>query len=580
MSKSSKRKAKAKAKQTAAPVPAKRDGSGMNEAGNGTPAGPAVCGDTKITVRVFGRTDVGLVREHNEDNFLIADLTAGNRSIRPEVRTHNVGDLGTLFVVCDGMGGAAAGEVASRIGVDTVYEMMQQGGAPSDAGQLARWLEEAIREAGTRIYTAARLNRGQRGMGTTVTAAVLAGPRLVLGQVGDSRAHIIRNGRLVQVTKDQSLVQQLIDAKQLTEEEARNFDRSNIILQALGTTEEVHVDITSVMLRRGDALVMCSDGLSGPVEAGEILRIVQEQDDPMEACRLLTEKACEGGGDDNITVIVARFDGEGLEPAGEGDELAYEKYDFPRITETTVRTPMPKPSKEEEARSKAAGGVGQPGAAGAPAAAAVQEPAPAPAATVAAKPEARAAAAVERATPAAADAKAKGGGGRLGAVLGVLAALVIGGGVVAYLGGAFDGDAGPADAPMATGVPAAMASEPPEPAPAALPEPPKPPPPVPALEAPPLAPVAEEDIAKAPEPPATGPEPQASKAAPAEPKVEKAPEPKVEKAPEPKVEKAKEPEATKTPAPEAAEEAPVKKAAKPKSGSSKSGSEAIPDNPF
>ena len=186
-----------------------------------------------IGVDVFGRTDVGLVRDHNEDNFLIADLTSGNRSIRPEVRQHIVGDRGSLFAVCDGMGGAAAGEVASKIGVDTIYEVLQEGEPPADDYALARRLDEAICEAGTRIFTAAKLNRGQRGMGTTATVAVLIGPRLVIGQVGDSRAHIVRGDELVQITKDQSLVQQLIDAKQLTEEEAKDFDRSYIILQAL-----------------------------------------------------------------------------------------------------------------------------------------------------------------------------------------------------------------------------------------------------------------------------------------------------------------------------------------------------------
>jgi len=314
-----------------------------------------------IRVRVFGRTDVGLVREHNEDNFLIADLTSGNRSILPEVRTHVVGARGSLFAVCDGMGGAAAGEVASRIGVDTIYEMLQDGDPPIDDITLARRLDLAICEAGTRIFTAAKLNRGQRGMGTTSTVAALVGPRLILGQVGDSRAHIIRRGELVQVTKDQSLVQQLIDAKQLTEEEARDFDRSNIILQALGTTEEVHVDVTSVELRRGDALVMCSDGLSGMVEPEAIRNAVLEFDEPMEACRRLTELACDGGGDDNITVIVARFDGEGLlEPTPE-DVLGYAKFEYPKTTETTVRAAISRfvksdaPPKDEGDAVAAAG---------------------------------------------------------------------------------------------------------------------------------------------------------------------------------------------------------------------------------
>jgi len=311
----------------------------MNDSETNTTA--AADDPSEIVVRVFGRTDVGLVREHNEDNFLIADLTNANRSILPEVRTHRIGPRGTVFTVCDGMGGAAAGEVASRISIDTIYEILQGGDPPIGDVGLARRLNDAICEAGTRIFTAAKLNRGQRGMGTTVTAAVLNGPRLILGQVGDSRAHVVRRGALVQVTKDQSLVQQLIDAKQLTHEEAKAFDRSNIILQALGTTEEVHVDVTSVALRRKDALVMCSDGLSGRVDPEMICRVVSETDEPMDACRRLTELACENGGDDNITVIVARFDGAGLPECGEDDVVTYERFEFRQVTETTARAAIP-----------------------------------------------------------------------------------------------------------------------------------------------------------------------------------------------------------------------------------------------
>jgi protein phosphatase len=300
----------------------------MNEPENTAKQSEEGSSAAPIRVHVFGRTDVGLVREHNEDNFLVADLSTNNRSIKPEVREHDVGPRGTLFIVCDGMGGAAAGEVASQIGVDTIYEVMQAAEPQASDEDLARLLASAVREAGVRIFTAARLNRRQRGMGTTVTVAVLNGQRLLFGQVGDSRAYVIRGGAISQVTKDQSLVQQLIDAKQITEEEARNFDRSNIILQALGTMEDVHVDITSALLRRGDTLVMCSDGLSGLVSPGEILKTVSENEDPVEACRVLIEKARAGGGHDNITVIVARFDGEGLPPLGEEETLSYKKFEY------------------------------------------------------------------------------------------------------------------------------------------------------------------------------------------------------------------------------------------------------------
>ncbi len=300
--------------------------------------------EQKIKVHVFGRTDVGMVREHNEDNFLIADLSRKNRSIQPEVQQHEIGELGTVFAVCDGMGGAAAGEVASKLGVDTIYDVLQGGRIPADEVELAFRLNEAICEAGKIIYTESKANSARRGMGTTATVAVLIKERLFFGQVGDSRAHIVRNGELVQTTKDQSLVQQLIDANQLTPEEARNFDRSNIILQALGTSEEVHVDITSTILKKGDILIICSDGLSGMVEPEDIRDVVLSIEDPIEACQKLTQMACDNGGDDNITVIVAKFDGDALEAPTDADIVKYERFVLPGIDDddsVTIPKGMP-----------------------------------------------------------------------------------------------------------------------------------------------------------------------------------------------------------------------------------------------
>lgn len=323
----------------------------MSEAEKGSDSAPDLIkpdepGDNGLFVHVFGRTDVGLVRDHNEDNFLVADLSMGNRSIKPEVRNHRIGPKGSLFAVCDGMGGAAAGEVASQIAVDTIYEMMQRSEPPGDDEELARRLEMAIVEAGLRIFTAAKLDRKRRGMGTTVTAAVMIGPRIVIGQVGDSRAYVLRDDKLIQVTKDQSLVQQLLDAKQLTVEEAKSFDKSNIILQALGTSEDVLVDVTSAVLRKDDVLLMCSDGLSGVVEEDEIKRVLLEYKDPMEACRKLTDMACAGGGHDNITVIVSRFDGDELIAPLEDERLAYRKFRYSASQDTTARRPVPPPVRD------------------------------------------------------------------------------------------------------------------------------------------------------------------------------------------------------------------------------------------
>ncbi len=291
-----------------------------------------------IRVRLFGRTDVGRVREHNEDNFIVADLTHRSRSLREEDREQVVGPNGLLMAVCDGMGGAAAGEVASELAINILFEKLTEGDPPVDHDDLARRLVRAVEAAGLRIYSEAKLDRHHRGMGTTATAAALMDRWLFLAQVGDSRAYLLREGRLVQVTRDQSLVNQLIEAGQLTEEEAENFEHNNIILQALGTSDSVQVDLTFVELRKGDTVMLCSDGLSGMVRFDELREVLVGADDPVEACRELTERANQAGGHDNITCIVAKFDGEGL-PAVASDEQPprYTKYQL-------VDDSMPEPT--------------------------------------------------------------------------------------------------------------------------------------------------------------------------------------------------------------------------------------------
>jgi serine/threonine protein phosphatase PrpC len=280
-----------------------------------------------VQLRLFGRTDVGQIREHNEDNFLIADLTRGRRSLMEEDRSQIVGMKGTVFAVCDGMGGAAAGEVASQMAVDIIFQKLSEGGPPANRDELARRLVSTIEEAGLRIFNEARADRTRRGMGTTATVAALVDDRLFLGQVGDSRAYVLRGGDFVQVTRDQSLVNQLIEAGQLTEEEAETFEHNNIILQALGTSETVQVDLTYVDLKAGDALLLCSDGLSGMIRNDEIREGLMSVEEPLDACRLLTEKANQAGGHDNITVLVVKFLGANLKPPAPGDEpLVFRRY--------------------------------------------------------------------------------------------------------------------------------------------------------------------------------------------------------------------------------------------------------------
>jgi protein phosphatase len=290
-----------------------------------------------VRLKLFARTDVGQIREHNEDNFLVADLTKRSRGLLDSNRTGAVGPLGHLFAVCDGMGGAAAGEVASQLAVDIIYERMVNGlDQRSTVGrdEIARRLVRAVETAGYRIFQEAKADRSRRGMGTTVTASTLVDDHLFFAQVGDSRGYILRNGILTQVTRDQSLVNQLIEAGQLTVEEAETFEHNNIILQALGTADTVQVDLTYVQIRRGDTMLLCSDGLSGMVRFDEIREILRTAGEPVDVCKALTERANLAGGHDNITVIVVNFDGDGLEPAEPppdtpDEPLKYRKYPLP-----------------------------------------------------------------------------------------------------------------------------------------------------------------------------------------------------------------------------------------------------------
>jgi PPM family protein phosphatase len=314
---------------------------------DGVPANPSSSAGA-VTLHVFGRTDVGQIREHNEDNFLIADLSRQSRSLLEADRTQTVGPRGTVLGVCDGMGGAAAGEVASQLAVDIIYEMLRADPAPQGHDELARRLVHAVTEAGLRIFNDARADRSRRGMGTTATIAALLDARLFLAQVGDSRAYILRNGQLVQVTRDQSLVTQLIEAGQLTEEEAETFEHNNIILQALGTADSVQVDLTYVDLRTGDRLMLCSDGLSGMIRSDEIRQVLLTFADPLQACRELTDRANAAGGHDNITVIVADFEGSGLSPLGQDDDVVtYRKYSLPESNEPSSATVRVGPAANE-----------------------------------------------------------------------------------------------------------------------------------------------------------------------------------------------------------------------------------------
>lgn len=266
-----------------------------------------------VKVSVFGSTDVGMQRTGNEDSFLVVDLTAGAAVTGTEANTHAVGDRGSLLVVSDGMGGAAAGEIASELAVTTIHESLME--SPADL-EVALRLRIATEVANERIWNHAQENPDLSGMGATVTAALVYGPVVYVAQVGDSRAYLIRGSQIKQITKDQSLVQMLIDSGAIMPEQAASVPQ-NVIMQALGTQPTVKVAMTTVQLCRNDCLLLCSDGLSNKIQPGEMKQSVEQKDDLTAACHWLIETANNRGGEDNITVIIARFDGETLSSASE-----------------------------------------------------------------------------------------------------------------------------------------------------------------------------------------------------------------------------------------------------------------------
>jgi protein phosphatase len=231
-----------------------------------------------------GRTDAGRVRRRNEDAFVLDP---------------------PLFAVADGMGGAQAGEVASRLAAAAFREYHD-----ADRLEPAERVEAIIKEANRRIYERARTDSEASGMGTTVTAAILTNGRVSIGHVGDSRAYRVRGGELEQLTEDHSLVGDLMRSGRLTPEEADAHPQRSVITRALGTDPDVDVDMVNVDVEEGDLFLLCSDGLTTMVPEDDILRIVQEAGSLDDIARTLVRAANSGGGEDNITVVLFQVVGD------------------------------------------------------------------------------------------------------------------------------------------------------------------------------------------------------------------------------------------------------------------------------
>lgn len=313
-----------------------------------------------VKVLVCAKTDVGRARQTNEDACSVTELETGQviDAIGAD-RTVELGQKGVLLAVSDGMGGHQAGEVASAL----VLESLQRELAQDAKGPLHKHLEDAVHRANRRVHNAAR-SAERHGMGATLTAVFIRGTEAFIAEVGDSRGYLLRNERLRQITRDQSMVQMLVDQGVMTSQEARKAPGKNVILQAVGLAPDVRVAIGRLELRRGDRLLLCSDGVTNQISDDE-LRQILTRSEPREACETMIALANERGGEDNETVIVADVLGEDLNEPVEFETVtstfevlqAFEA----RPSKARRRSPLPAvPGPAETEKSGPSDGTPQP----------------------------------------------------------------------------------------------------------------------------------------------------------------------------------------------------------------------------
>ena len=248
-------------------------------------AKPEPCPVDETSLVWCGVTDTGLVRDHNEDYFSCMNMRES-----------------TLFVVADGMGGHEAGEIASRLAVETACKEVQDGAKGEYDHQ--KLLEKAVQRANIEVIREGEIKGSN--MGTTLTLALMLQDRAYIASVGDSRTYWIENGSITQITEDHSLVAKLVSAGKLTKEEARNHPKSNLLYRTIGTDENVKVDTFHVELKKGGSLLLCTDGLWGEVTDEDMHRVCALEKDLRAACSRLIQLANDNGGKDNITAIVVR----------------------------------------------------------------------------------------------------------------------------------------------------------------------------------------------------------------------------------------------------------------------------------
>lgn len=290
-----------------------------------------------FTVETHAASHIGRVRKGNEDNYLLLNISGAKAwtssqedgEFVVESQNFEIDGNGVVMAVSDGMGGALAGEVASTMAVETVSEKMLDDDSDETLSPeehdhyLISRLYNATVFANYLIHQQGRTDPQFQGMGATFTGIGVTPVAADIIQVGDSRAYLVRGGKIYQVTKDQSLVQQLIDAQQISAEEAETHTLKNVILQALGAQNEIYPVSARVAPCKNDVFLLCSDGLSNKVSAADMQQIVLDNFDELQnACAALVKLANENGGEDNITVVIAKFTGDSLsEPIEEGVKL-------------------------------------------------------------------------------------------------------------------------------------------------------------------------------------------------------------------------------------------------------------------
>jgi PPM family protein phosphatase len=269
-----------------------------------------------LFVTVAALSDIGRRRSKNEDAFAVADLDDVFEWTKEcRARSFKLSDKGVLLAVSDGMGGHRAGDVASLVALDSLQAALR--GKRGDVCE--KRLESAVTSANAAVIDAAR-DKNRAGMGATLTAVVLTTREALIAEVGDSRAYLLRGGKLRQLTRDQSLVQMLVDAGAMSAEQAKDSPRRNIVVQAIGRQEKMCVALGRLQLRRGDKIFLCSDGLWDSMTDAEMAQVLANND-AAAACTALIDLANERGGADNITAVVAELGGEDLASLGQAESL-------------------------------------------------------------------------------------------------------------------------------------------------------------------------------------------------------------------------------------------------------------------